>query len=298
MNYDDIFLFVKLINVGTFSGLAKALNTTQGTISKRIQRLEEQLNLQLIHRNSRTLETTVEGRLLYDKFNHYEVDLKDSLEDVINKQSRISGILKISIPKVVSDKILMPYFHEFKEKYPEAQIIISYNANKVDLLKEGLNLAISMQQPDSINNKIKLLKKSRIKLFTTEAYRERYGLPQTLDDLSQHNLIGYAQNNVSIPELLATNIHNDTDELIPIKPNVYVNNAIHNIDMAYSGDFITNVAEFLINRELITGKLIPVLPDYYFGKVNFYLIRGNEIHSKLEQVFVNFIENCFTRNIE
>ena len=64
MNYDDILLFVKLVNIGTFSGLAKSINVTQSTISKKIQKLEQQLNLQLIHRNSRTLELTADGELL------------------------------------------------------------------------------------------------------------------------------------------------------------------------------------------------------------------------------------------
>lgn len=295
MNYDDILLFVKLVNIGTFSGLAKSINVTQGTISKKIQKLEQDLNLQLIHRNSRTLELTAEGELLYEKFCRYERSLKDSLDDVINRQNKVAGILKVSLPKIINDKILMPYFHKFMQKYPEAKIIISYNTNKVDLLKDGFNLAISMQQPISENNKIRLLKKSKIKLFTTSLYQQLYGLPKTPTELAKHNLVAAALNGELLNNLVVTNIDDEYDELVSLNPSLYVNNAIYNVDLAASGHFIASSAEILVHNELLDERLIPVLPDYYFGSVNFYLLRSNEIHSKLEQVFVDFIIKCFNQ---
>ena len=294
MNYDDIFLFVKLVNVGTFSGLAKSLNTTQGTISKRIQKLEEQLNLQLIHRNSRTLEVTPEGRLLYEKFNHYESSLKDSLDDVINQQTRITGTLHISLPKIVSDIILMPHFHKFKAKYPEAEIIISYNADRVDLLKEGFNLAISMYKPEVMSNKIKLLAKSQIKLFATEEYAKRYGLPQTLEELAKHNVVGFASHGIPRKESQVTNLKDNSIELLKSNRNLYVNNALHNTAIINQGHFLSYSPEFFALKDTLSKSLIPVLPNYSFATINFYLIRSNEIHNKLEQVFVKFIEECFS----
>ncbi|TXI92208.1 MAG: LysR family transcriptional regulator [Neisseriales bacterium] len=296
MNYDDIFLFVKLVNVGTFSGLAKSLNTTQGTVSKRIQKLEDQLNLQLLHRNSRTLEVTPEGRLLYEKFHHYESSLKDSLDDVINQQNRITGTLHISLPKIVSDTILMPHFHKFAAKYPEAQIVISYNADRVDLLKEGFNLAISMYKPEVMSNKIKLLAKSAVKLFATEEYKERYGLPQTLKELSKHNIVGFASHGIPRNETQVTNLKDNSIELFRSNRNIYVNNALHNIGMVSSGHFLTYSSELFIQKDPITKSMIQVLPNYSFATISFYLIRSNEIHNKLEQVFVKFIEECFSSN--
>jgi len=293
MNYDDILLFVKLVNIGTFSGLAKSINVTQSTISKKIQKLEQQLNLQLIHRNSRTLELTADGELLYENFRYYEGSLKDSLSTVINRQNKVAGILKVSLPKIINDKILLPHFYKFMQKYPEAKIIISYNANRVDLLKEGFNLAISMQQPISENNKIRLLKKSKIKLFTTTSYQELYGLPQTPSDLPKHNLVAAALNGEPLNDLFVTNINSESDELVRLNPSLYVSNAIYNVDLTTSGHFIASSAEILVYNELLEESLIPVLPDYCFGSVNFYLLRSNEIHTKLEQVFVDFIVECF-----
>ena len=222
MNYDDILLFVKLVNIGTFSGLAKSINVTQSTISKKIQKLEQQLDLQLIHRNSRTLELTADGELLYENFRYYEGSLKDSLSTVINRQNKVAGVLKVSLPKIINDKILLPHFYKFMQKYPEAKIIISYNANRVDLLKEGFNLAISMQQPISENNKIRLLKKSKIKLFTTTSSQELYGLPQTPSDLPKHNLVAAALNGEPLNDLVVTNINSESDELVRLNPSLYV----------------------------------------------------------------------------
>lgn len=70
MNYNDIFLFIKLVKLGTFTALANSIGVSQGTVSRRIQHLEENLNMKLLKRNSRGLiEMTEEGRSLFDKFN-------------------------------------------------------------------------------------------------------------------------------------------------------------------------------------------------------------------------------------
>ena len=295
MNYDDIFLFIKLIQIGTFSGLAKSLNMTQSTVSKRIQKLEGDLNLQLIQRNSRNFEITEDGRLLYDKFHAHQSNLNASLEDIINKQNIAKGSLHISVPKIINDRILAPYLHEFYIQHPSSELIISYNAKINDLLKEGFNLAISTQKPSSLNAKIKLLKKSHFKLFASKTYAERYGLPTQLSELKNYPMIGRSINTVPLKEIQVTHIESEQDEMLYHNSPIYINNSIDNIEMARSGHFIINIPEVFITHDLIQGSFVPVLPEYSFGDINFYLIRNNSIHSKLEKVFTDFIDSCFSK---
>ena len=204
MLYDDIFLFVKLINSGSFSKLSQSVNISQGTISKRIQSLEEELHLQLIKRNSRgLLELSPEGESLYNSFSIHEDKLKESLEEVISLQNIVKGSIHVALPLMIYNKIILPHLDGFIAKYPEAKIIISFTGNQIELLKDNFNLAVTMQQPQSQSTKIKLLQKSRIKLFASKTYIEKHGAPIQLDELSQHNIAGLSINRIPQKESLS-----------------------------------------------------------------------------------------------
>lgn len=103
MNFDDIFIFVKLIDIGTFTELAKHLNVSQSTVSRRIQNLEESVNMKLIKRNSRGLiEMTEDGESFYRSFKDIEKQANTTLQQIVNKSKEISGTLKVGIPKLFS----------------------------------------------------------------------------------------------------------------------------------------------------------------------------------------------------
>lgn len=296
MSYDDIFLFVKLINVGTFSGLAKSLNTAQGSISRKIQQLEEDLRLQLIRRNSRGLfEMTPDGEILYNRFSSQEENLNNALEDVISRQNTVKGTLKVAIPLLAYNAILAPYIHEFHEAYPDSKLIISYaGGGVVDLVKENLDIAISTQQPTSQNVKIRLIKKAYFKLYATASYVEKYGIPQSLDDLQNHQVVGVAVDNVPSRWWEVTDLTNDSQSLLAYESHIYIN-ALHNTAMVFNNNYIINAIDIFMSNDLTAGKVKEFLSNYSFGTSNFYLIRNNGIQSKLERVFIEFIEDCFKR---
>ena len=82
--------------------------------------------------------------------------------------------------------------------------------------------------------------------------------------------------------------------MISYESSIYINNAIYNIEMATKGEFIISIAELFVANDIACENLVPILPDYSFGDLNFFLIRPNQIHNKLEQVFAEFIEYCFS----
>lgn len=298
MSYDDIFLFIRLIEIGTFSALARSLNTTQGTISRRIKKLEQDLDVQLLTRSSRgPLEMTEDGQLLYDRFSKQEQQLGVALEEIIKLQKSVKGILRISVPLQVFNKIIQSNLLEFQDRYPMAKLVISYNGGSVDLLKDNYDIAVSMRIPKSQNTKIKLLKKTKIKLFASCTYGEKYGIPDSLNELINHHVAGHSVDGTMLSMLQATNIKTNVDELVNYEPSIFINNALHNIDLALSGSFIISAADIFVQNGLIFKELVPVLPDYYFGETNYFLVRRNAVHSRLEMVFAQFIQDCFDRVI-
>ncbi|MBK2144396.1 LysR family transcriptional regulator, partial [Francisella tularensis] len=119
MNFDDIFLFVKLVNIGTFTELAKQLNVSQSTVSRRIQSLEESINTKLIKRNSRgVIEVTTEGQSLYNNFSYIEEQAVVTFQKWINNSKQIKGILRVGVPKLFFDNLVAPKLDTFYTRYP------------------------------------------------------------------------------------------------------------------------------------------------------------------------------------
>lgn len=151
MNFDDIFLFVKLVNIGTFTELAKQLNVSQSTVSRRIQSLEESINTKLIKRNSRgVIEVTTEGQSLYNNFSYIEEQAVVTFQKWINNSKQIKGILRVGVPKLFFDNLVAPKLDTFYTRYPNVQLVFSYTAGIVDLVKDNIDIAITTKKQQRI----------------------------------------------------------------------------------------------------------------------------------------------------
>lgn len=293
--YDDIFLFVKLVNCGSFIKTAALLKTTQSTITRRIKSLEEALNLQLINRDSRLMELTADGSALYKKFCDKEQELKTSLDEVRHGKGEVVGTLRIAVLGAFYRYLIAPHIHEFIEKFPKANLIITFTNKQINLIKDNFDIAIATKQPNSLNNKIKLLKRANLKLYASPAYIEQFGAPRTIQELSQHRLVGIAEENIPITKYEMKNLETGTKIKLECKPQVFLNNIIQADGMTHSGHFIINAWDGLAAPKILTGELVPIMPEYSFGELSSYLIRSSGIHSNLEVEFAKFIIDCFSR---
>lgn len=293
--YDDIFLFVKLVNHGNFRKLATAVNISQSTISRRIQNLEIQLKKQLIKRDTTGFTLTHEGQNLYQHFSHYEVELSSTLDSVTTTYNGVSGTLRIALQPTISQRLISAKIPLFQKAYPGAKLIIKYVSDAVNMVRDNYDLAVCSRMPTSQESKIKLLSTLTLKLFATPEYAKKFGIPQTLDELSQHQFVG-SVNDDNTPMIDYVSRHEVSGEevLIRNESNLYVNNMLHALEIAKSNLCIVAVWSILVRQQLAHHELIPVLPKYSFGDFNCYLIKNNDLSTELEREFIKFIENCFS----
>jgi LysR family transcriptional regulator AphB len=288
--YDDLNIFIKVAEVANYSKAAIMLKTSQATITRRLQSLEQELGVNLIKRNSRTFELTDKGKLVYEKMVESVKDFNTTLSDFKENKDVIRGTLKIAIPAALSYELITPLLSKFNQSYPQVQLIVSYTSNPIDLMKDDYNLAISTILPTSQNSKVKLLKKFQFKLYTTPEYIKIHGELKEPEDLNKHNVIGLMSldGNLRVSYPL-TNIKTGKETIINHQASVYMNNLLHAIQLAKTGNFIIGGWDELMKTELENGSLIPVLEDYLFGEMSCYFIRHNNTPSKLENLFTDFI---------
>ncbi|AEE87729.1 Transcriptional regulator [Francisella cf. novicida Fx1] len=290
MNFDDIFLFVKLVNIGTFTELAKQLNVSQSTVSRRIQSLEESINTKLIKRNSRgVIEVTTEGQSLYNNFSYIEEQAVVTFQKWINNSKQIKGILRVGVPKLFFDNLVAPKLDTFYTRYPNVQLVFSYTAGIVDLVKDNIDIAITTKKPTTNNCTIKTLLKAKNKLYASKKYIQEKGVPETIKELENHSIVGFIDNDKCQNALVGFSELDNSSLEVNISPDLFLNNAIYDINLATKCNRIINVLDIFANDK---ADIEPVLNEYYFGKTSFYLVRATGVRSNLEREFVKFIDVC------
>lgn len=292
--YDTIALFIKLVETGNYTKAATMLNTSQATLSRKIQILEQELGVELVRRNNRVFELTEQGDLLYKRLVEPVKQLQVKLSDFNENKHAVRGTLKIALPAALSYELITPKISSFTNKYPEVKILLDYSSNPIDLMRNDYNIAVSTIMPISQTSKVRLLKTFNFKLYATPQYIERYGMLGQLDDIQQHKIIGLigldGNLRFSYP---VKNLVTGVETVINHEANIFINNIIHGVQLAKTGHYIVGGWDELLTQELKSGELLPVLPEYIFGEMPCYLVRHNRAASNLENLFAEFLMKCF-----
>lgn len=293
---DDILLFVQLVNIGNYSQTANKFHISQPTLSRKIAQLEQELGVQLIKRNTRNFEITTAGKKLYHGFS----DQVDHYNKVINSLKRdgesIRGTLNVSLPPALSTYAISPYIGEFMQKNPGIELNIAYQTREIDLVREKFDLAIVSHIPKQQTTKIKLLHSVRLYVYCSPEYIERYGLPKSIHEcIATHLTSGWLREN-GTPER-DYYLHHESGEVSHLSGSSRLNisNSIQGKYMALNGHVIAGAWDELCAKELESGQLIKIYPEYNWGMLSFYLVRLANSESALANLFIEFIEECFAR---
>lgn len=297
---DDIVLFVKLVKVGNYSLLAKLINSTQATVSRRIQGLEEKLNVSLFYRNNRQAKLTAEGQLLYERFCNVVENLENGWKNTLDSfNHELSGTLRLALTTEVARDIVLPVLAEFIKQYPKIKLHVSFTTQKIHLLKQTYDIAISSSLPDANTHEVKLLRQIKFKLYATPAYIAKYGNPSTIEELiNKHNCIGSLgfegeENNL----YLAENIYSGDQRTVFYSSQLYMDTTSHAIIVAKSGEYICGAWDAIVVNKIRHGVLLEVLPEYSFFEIPCYLVRKPGITNAIERSLIEFIEKTFQNNL-
>ena len=287
---DDIFLFVRVVEVGSFINTAKLLKVNQSTIGRRIKELEERLGVSLVRRNTSGLEITDVGMSIYQKFKQQALTFESELQLCLGEVSEPSGTLRVALAPILSLKLISQFIPQFLLEYPQINLEIVYANREVNLIHEGFDLAITSQIPRQQTQKIRKIFSSEFELYCTETYAKEYGIPQTVAELKERFIVGTMSPDYTIPSHFNL-VNTKTGETIlaEMPRRIVINNALQGEAMLRSNKVIVGGLKNMMCLE--HSDLIRVLPDYFISSIDFYLIRHpHETDSKVN-AFSKFILN-------
>jgi DNA-binding transcriptional LysR family regulator len=267
---DDIFLFVHVVEEGSFSKVAEKLELTNSVVSKRISRLEDALNVQLLHRTTRRLHLTDAGISLLDKAKQAKLLLDSAQNSVSSYSNEVRGKLKITVPAVSARLVISKAIADFCKIYPDLEIELSVNNSFVDLIAEGYDLAIRTANLADSTLIGRRLIDSRWIVCATPKYLQVHSKVLIPNDLQKHECLIY-KNQTTSPENWKFSTRG-IETNVQVKGRYYTND-LDSLRQAALSDFgIAYLPRALVHRELLSGELINLLENYVSKHLGIYAV--------------------------
>lgn len=194
---DDMILFVQVVEEGSFSRVAEKLSLTNSVVSKRIARLEENLNTQLLYRTTRKLSLTDAGRTLYNKAKIAKSAFQEAENAVTGYGEDMKGHIRITMPVVSANFIFSESIAEFCKQHPEVSVELQITNRLVDLIEEGFDLALRTAVLEDSSLIARRLIDSQWMICATPDYLKQHGTPQNPEQLQNHECLVYKFDNTA-----------------------------------------------------------------------------------------------------
>ncbi|BBB27572.1 LysR family transcriptional regulator [Amphritea japonica] len=285
MNYQDLFIFLKVVERGSFVGASALLDLPTSTVSRKVMQLEKEVGYRLMHRSARKLVLTEAGEKffnrcqpLYNELEHTAVQLNDELADP-------AGLLRVTAPVSLTNELLGEWFFQFMERFPRIQLDLMLVNRNVDLVEEGVDVAFRIGDIRLQNWISRPLMESTFSLCASEDYLLRRGMPQHPDELYQHTLI--VPRRISVWHFDGPNgqkAHIDCTARLKIDELKLAARA------AEEGLGIVNLPDYVLTEALEEGRLKRLMPDWRSESREVHLLYQERryIPGKV-RVFIEFI---------
>jgi len=283
--------FVKVVEVGSFAEAARQTDTVKSVITKRVNQLEEHLELQLLQRSTRKLTITDGGADFYERAVSVLSQLDQAKAAVSSVEWGLTGTLKVSCISSFISCYLAKDLCEFQREHPELRVELQQHDRFCDPVQEGFDLCLQISKNlSNVLEKTDLFPVRRL-LVATPGYLKKHGTPLTPEDLSQHR---YAHNNYIESDYEIHFVQPKGIKGIKIKPEILTNTIWMVHAAVMSEEYMALMPAFFIEDELTSGTLIPVLPNTQIKSpiMSAYYRRSSFVPMKV-RIFVNFLRRKY-----
>lgn len=258
VDLNEIQVFVKVAQAGSFTHAAKELQMPNSTVSARVSSLEKRLGVTLIQRTTRKLNLTPAGRAYFESCLKGLDQIAGAENEVAAGQGEPSGRLRLTTPANVANAIMPDLITKFLQQFPKIEIELILVDRRVDLVAEGVDLAIRAGELKDSSLIAKKLGFTYFAPFASPTYLKKMGQPREPKDLAQHQCIQYAPMGRD-----KWDFGNGKARVsVPMKQKVVVDDLHMAKSLALSGNGITLLPTFICGQEAKSGKLVRILPEW------------------------------------
>ncbi|WP_420569107.1 LysR family transcriptional regulator [Thalassovita sp.] len=183
--------FLAVAEGGSLSAAARKTGQSQPTLGRQIRQLEQDLDSNLFTRHARGLELTDEGHAILSAAQQMREAMKQIELTVAGRESDLSGTVRVTASEIVSQHLLPPILAQLRRDYPMIGIDLIATDDTENLLFREADVAVRMFRPEQLDIVTRQLGNIQIGVCAARSYLDLHGRPKTLEDLSEHSLLGY-----------------------------------------------------------------------------------------------------------
>jgi DNA-binding transcriptional LysR family regulator len=290
---NDLLLFARVVDEGSFSKAAMRLGLPKSTVSRRVAALEAHLGERLLLRTTRRLTVTEFGEAVLTHARHVaeDVDAAESLAQ--SRQIEPTGRLRVTMPSDLAFVVLAPVLTAFLERHPKVALEVDLSARFVDLIAESFDVAL---RPGPLRDDATLAARRvatfSASLYASPAYIERRGAPGEPEALMEHDAL-QVLNRAGEPAKWI--LHRADTQWEGVPPGrATANSPALLLRMALAGCGITMVNDYFALQHLERGELVRVLPEWHVTPVDLWAVfPGRRLMPAKTRAFLDIVTEKF-----
>jgi DNA-binding transcriptional LysR family regulator len=291
--FKQISTFAEVALRGSLSAAARAEGVAPAMIGRRLDALEERLDVKLLQRTTRKIALTTEGASFLEDCQRILAELEEAESAVSERSAKASGQLTVSAPAGFGRQHVAPLIPSFLSENREVKLTLSLNDRVVDLIGEGIDVAIRIASlTDSNLIGVKLADNKRV-VVASPAYIKRFGAPTTLAELGDHNCLAISSDG---SQRGWTFRQNGKNVVLKVNGNMVCNDGEVLHDWALSGKGIAWRSMWEVGSEIESGKLVTLLDEFNAPGNDIYAIFAQRRHLPLRiRAFVDYLRHAYSK---
>jgi LysR family transcriptional regulator, regulator for bpeEF and oprC len=260
--FQSMQIFARVVEMHNFSKAAESLSLPPSSVTRAVKELEAFLGVRLLQRTTRHISLTSEGALYYDQSKRLLTDLEAMESSFPGRAGKPRGSLRVDMTLSLARLVVFPAIKDFQLKYPDVDLTLTVSDRTVELIQEGIDCVIRAGTPQDTPS----LVAKRIGAFDwvtcgSPEYFSRYGVPRTLDDLENHQAVGYLSSRTA--RTLEWNFIVDGEaRSIKMRERLIVNDTDAYVACALEGLGLIRAGSYMVLEHLKSGRLQRVLTKY------------------------------------
>ena len=287
----DIAVFVRVVELKSFTAAADALGMAKSNASKHVTRLEESLGVKLLHRTTRTLSLTEAGQEFFATARDALERIEAARSEAARHQAEPSGTLRVTAPMSFGLEMLAPALPGFLARFPKVSVDIAFDDRQRDIVAEGIDVAVRISQLADSTLVARRLAPIRHLVVASPAYLEQRGTPATPDDLRGHDCLVYTLR--SSPDAWRFDGADGRRWMVPVRGTYAANNSMALRAALVAGRGIALMTSFTVGDNVRAGRLVRVLREFEAPALAVHAVYPARRPPPKVKAFVDFLAERF-----
>lgn len=260
--------FRRVAEAGSFTAVADQLNVARSALTRQVAALEAHLGTKLLARSTRRLSLTSSGSAYLEKCREILALVEAAEGDLAGETRAPRGTIRVSVPMSFGLRHLMPLFSDFVTTYPDVTVNVELSDRRVNLIEEGIDVAIRISRELESTLAIRRLSVSSLMVVASPAYLDRHGRPSHPNDLLEHFCLTY-----TLAPSTGWKFSVDGQTLhVPVRGRLQANNGDALQEAAIRGLGIALQPAFITAQAVQAGLLVPLLQEFTAAELQIFAV--------------------------